>query len=84
VITKIIDLLIAIPSIIRFIKQLMDLVAEQRAKAAVEAAKRAVDKSVETGDQRELEKAIGSENAGRPTDDKIPELRERPVRNRTT
>jgi len=58
------------------------LVRWQNGRAA-EKAKEAIDESVKSGDQKKIEEAIGSENAGKPTKHRIPDLKTRPVRDRT-
>lgn len=69
-----------ISAILQFISAIKWLMAEFKKYQIAEKAKElndAVDKAVKTGDQRELEKAIGSDNAGKPTHENLPDLKER-------
>jgi hypothetical protein len=73
VVVKILDLLT------KFVDWLTKLANESAAKKA----KDAIDESVKTGDQTPIEKAIGSENAGKPSNEKIDDLKTRPVGDHT-
>lgn len=42
---------------------------------------KAVDEAMNEGDQKKIEEAMGSSNAGKPTKHRIPGLRKRPTKN---
>jgi len=73
----------AIAKLIFLIEAFFRALVRWQNERAASKAKDAIDESIKTGDQKKIEEAIGSENAGKPTKHKIPDLKTRPVRDRT-
>lgn len=73
----------AIATILEIITRLVQWVNDYLDKKRIERAKASVDEATRTGDQTPIEEALGSNNAGKPTRQEIPDLKTRPVRDRT-
>ena len=73
----------AIRDIFSMAVNLWDKYQENRRLKRKEEIKDAVNESFNKKDQREFEKAIGSDNAGKPTKHKLDKLSKRPRKNRS-
>lgn len=79
---KIITIFQVIRELISLGKVAWKTIQDMRRAAAKKELKEKLDETIKTGDQRTLEEAIGSSNAGKPTKHRIDGLRERPQKDR--
>lgn len=86
-ITKILSAITAIKDILVLVKNAFGALAKewrQRVqKQQSEDVKKGLEKAEKEGDQRDLEEAMGSDNAGKPTKHKLGSLQKRPPKDRS-
>jgi hypothetical protein len=66
ILVLILQVIIALPRIIEGIQKIQKTIDDIKREKQIEKDRAAGDEMLETGDQRSLEEAIGSPNAGKP------------------
>lgn len=66
-ILKVLDVIIAIPAILRLLKDFWGSLKEWQRDQLVKEGRESIKESTKTKDQRPMEEHLGSENAGKPT-----------------
>jgi len=79
----ILSALSTIKNILSMVTGLFDKYKENKRVKRKEEIKESIDVAIDSKDQREFEKAIGSSNAGKPTKHKLDSLQKRPKKDRS-
>jgi len=72
-----------IKDIFKMVGAMFEKYQENKRLKRKEEIKDSVDKAVDSKDQRDFEKQIGSDNAGKPTKHRLESIKTRPAKDRT-